>query len=103
MLRFMGKTGINSSFFYAQIPDVLEVPDIPELPELPELLESLETSESPEHPESPRPDFFSSGINNKKTGNPCIHLLGQVRMRALGLSISVLFCLYKCGYARASC
>ena len=40
-----------------------------------ELLESLETpehsehsehSESPEHPESPRPDFFSSGINNKK-------------------------------------
>ena len=63
MLRFMGKTGINSSFFYAQIPDVLEVPDIPELPEL---LESLETSESPEHPESPRPDFFSSGINNKK-------------------------------------
>ena len=96
----MGKIGINSSFFYAQIPDVLEVPDIPEL------LESLETpehSESPEHPESPRPDFFSSGINNKKTGNPCIHLLGQVRMRALGLSISVLFCLYKCGYARASC
>ena len=96
----MGKTGINSSFFYAQPPDVLEVPDVPELPEL---LESQETSESPEHPESPRPDYFSSGINNKKTGNPCIHLLGQVRMRALGLSISVLFCLYKCGYARASC
>ena len=99
----MGKTGINSSFFYAQIPDVLEVPDIPDIPELPELLESLETPESPEHPESPRPDFFSSGIHNKKTGNPCIHLLGQVRMRALGLSISVLFCLYKCGYARAAC
>ena len=98
--------------FYAQLPDVLDVLDVPELPELPELLESLESletseppehSESPEHPESPRPDFFSSGINNKKTGNPCIHLLGQVRMRALGLSISVLFCLYKCGYARASC
>ena len=71
--------------------------------ETPEHSESQETSESPEHPESPRPDFFSSGINNKKTGNPCIHLLGQVRMRALGLSISVLFCLYKCGYARASC
>ena len=102
----MGKTGINSSFFYAQIPDVLEVPDIPELlepPESPEHPESQETSESPEHPESPRPDFFSSGIHNKKTGNPCIHLLGQVRMRALGLSIFVLFCLYKCGYARASC
>ena len=102
----MGKTGINSSFFYAQIPDVLEVPDIPELPELLELLELLESLETPEHSESlesPRPDFFSSGINNKKTGNPCIHLLGQVRMRALGLSISVLFCLYKCGYARASC
>ena len=99
----MGKIGINSSFFYAQLPDVLDVPDIPDIPELLELLESLESLEPPEHPESPRPDFFSSGINNKKTGNPCIHLLGQVRMRALGLSISVLFCLYKCGYARASC
>ena len=55
----MGKTGINSSFFYAQLPDVLEVPDVPDVPELLELLESLET---PEHPESPRPDFFSSGI-----------------------------------------
>ena len=45
---------------------VLDVPDVPDVPELLELPELLEYLESPEHPESPRPDFFSSGINNKK-------------------------------------
>ena len=64
MLRFMGKTGINSSFFYAQLPDIPDIPELPELLESLESLESLETPESPEHPESPRPDFFSSGINH---------------------------------------
>ena len=69
----MGKTGINSSFFYAQLPDV---PDVPDIPELLESLESQETPESPEHPESPRPDFFSPGINNKKNRKPLHTPLG---------------------------
>ena len=64
---------MTAPFFYAQIPDV---PDVPELPELLESLESLVTSESPEHPESPRPDFFSSGINNKKNRKPLHTPLG---------------------------
>ncbi|MDD7620291.1 MAG: hypothetical protein SPJ79_10515 [Prevotella sp.] len=66
MLRFMGKTGINSSFFYAQLPDIPDIPELLESLEPPEHSESQETPESPEHPESPRPDFFSLGINNKK-------------------------------------
>ena len=76
MLRFMGKTGINSSFFYAQLPDIPDIPELLESLEPPEHSESQETPESPEHPESPRPDFFSPGINNKKNRKPLHTPLG---------------------------
>ena len=91
MLRFMGKTGINSSFFMLSFRMFW-------------MFRNFRNLWKPRNIRNP-PDQISSRqvLIIKKTGNPCIHLLGQVRMRALGLSISVLFCLYKCGYARASC